>query len=144
MANLDIKLQKDMLTWISKDEKATIDKSSGDCFVGDGSFLKKVNFVYINESFLTEINCVKTLQIESMNAWKKVEVKEDAGERVFCRKKIKYKKFKTDNSFCYVNEKYLKYFDSKAEYRVKSEKDAILVFENNSLVGIIMPFLVKD
>lgn len=144
MANLDVKLQKDMLTWISKGEKATIDKSSGERFIGNGSFLRKVNCAYINESFLTEINCVKSLQNDSLDAWKRVEVREDAGERLLGKKKIKCKKFKTNNSFCYVDEKYLKYFDSKAEYRIKNEKNAVLVFENNSLTGIIMPFLVKE
>lgn len=46
---------------------------------------------------------------------------------------------------CFVNPKNLKYFDLKeAVFMVKDEISGVLVYENNILVGLVMPVLAKE
>ena len=43
----------------------------------------------------------------------------------------------------WVNSKYLKYFDKDATFYIKDKKSLIIVRENDNIVGVICPYIIK-
>lgn len=51
--------------------------------------------------------------------------------------------FVCGNDFIYINEKILKNYDKNATFKGSNEKSPLYVFENDEMVSIILPIIVK-
>lgn len=59
-------------------------------------------------------------------------------------KKVRLMKVTSEDRSACVNEKYTKYFDKDALYYVSSWNRPVMVFEQDQMVGLIFPVVVKN
>ena len=71
---------------------------------------------------------------------------EDGGliDKVIRGKKIRLHLFKVDDTTIYVDEDYVKYFDSEAYFKGTTAKAPLFVYELGELVGLILPVYIGD
>jgi len=59
------------------------------------------------------------------------------------QKKTNLHKFMVDDKAIYVKEDYLKFFESDAHFEGTNDRSPLYVYENNELVGLILPVIYK-
>lgn len=59
-------------------------------------------------------------------------------------KKIPCRRLVSEKSMCFIQNKYLKYFDSDATYYIHSFNALVFVVENDELVGAICPVNIRE
>ena len=70
-------------------------------------------------------------------AWKTDELK-------ILDNKITAIKLVSENSHVWINEKFLKDYDSNCTFKISNIKSPVFVYENEIIVGLILPIFVKE
>lgn len=133
--NREIKAQKDFLTWLSKGKDIYIINNS---FYGNDCFARKIDNLFLDKNFFKEKEVIL-----SSKASEKVFLIEECEPIKVKRSIVKAKRLKSDNYICYVDSRYLDYFNDDCYFEISGEFDLIKVYEDNVLTGIISPFIMK-
>lgn len=133
--NREIKAQKDFLTWLSKGKDIYIINNS---FYGNDCFARKIDNLFLDKNFFKEKEVIL-----SSKASEKVFLIEECEPIKVKRSIVKAKRLKSDNYICYVDSRYLDYFNDDCYFEISGEFDLIKVYEDDVLVGIISPFIMK-
>lgn len=133
--NREIKAQKDFLTWLSKGKDVYIINNS---FYGNDCFARKIDNLFLDKNFFKEKKVIL-----SSKASEKVFLIEECEPIKVKRSIVKAKRLKSDNYICYVDSRYLDYFNDDCYFEISGEFDLIKVYEDNVLTGIISPFIMK-
>ena len=133
--NRAIKAQKDFLTWLSKGKDVYIINNS---FYGNDYFARKIDNLFLDKNFFKE----KEVPISLKQSEKVLSIEECEPIKVK-RSIIKAKRLKSNNYICYIDSRYLDYFNDDCYFEITGEFDSIKVYENNIFVGIICPFIMK-
>lgn len=133
--NREIKAQKDFLTWLSKGKDVYIINNS---FYGNDCFARKIDNLFLDKNFFKE----KEVILSSKTSEKVLSIEECEPIKVK-RSIIKAKRLKSNNYICYVDSRYLDYFNDDCYFEISGEFDLIKVYEDNVLTGIISPFIMK-
>lgn len=133
--NREIKAQKDFLTWLSKGKDVYIINNS---FYGNDCFARKIDNLFLDKNFFKEKEVIL-----SSKASEKVFLIEECEPIKVKRSIVKAKRLKSDNYICYVDSRYLDYFNDDCYFEISGEFDLIKVYEDNVLTGIISPFIMK-
>lgn len=133
--NREIKAQKDFLTWLSKGKDIYIINNS---FYGNEYFARKIDNLFLDKNFFKE----KEVILSSKTS-EKVSLIEECEPIKVKRSLVKAKRLKSDNYICYVDSRYLDYFNDDCYFEISGEFDLIKVYEDNVLTGIISPFIMK-
>ena len=133
--NREIKAQKDFLTWLSKGKDVYIINNS---FYGNDCFARKIDNLFLDKNFFKEKEVIL-----SSKASEKVFLIEECEPIKVKRSIVKAKRLKSDNYICYVDSRYLDYFNDGCYFEISGEFDLIKVYEDNVLTGIISPFIMK-
>lgn len=64
--------------------------------------------------------------------------------KVIANGKIQVVKIENSNSYAWVNVKYLEYFDDKVSYKIIDPKNPVFVYENDELVGLVLPVFIGE
>ena len=62
----------------------------------------------------------------------------------FSKKEISVVKITNDNTYAWINETYLKEFEVDCTFKISSPKSPVFVYEEDELVGLILPVHVKE
>lgn len=133
--NREIKAQKDFLTWLSKGKDVYIINNS---FYGNDCFARKIDNLFLDKNFFKEKEVILSSKISE-----KVFLIEECEPIKVKRSIVKAKRLKSDNYICYVDSRYLDYFNDDCYFEISGEFDLIKVYEDNVLTGIISPFIMK-
>lgn len=133
--NREIKAQKDFLTWLSKGKDVYIINNS---FYGNDCFARKIDNLFLDKNFFKEKEVIL-----SSKASEKVFLIEECEPIKVKRSIVKAKRLKSDNYICYVDSRYLDYFNDDCYFEISGEFDLIKVYEDNVLTGIISSFIMK-
>lgn len=133
--NREVKAQKDFLTWLSKGKDVYIINNS---FYGNDCFARKIDNLFLDKNFFKEKEVIL-----SSKASEKVFLIEECEPIKVKRSIVKAKRLKSDNYICYVDSRYLDYFNDDCYFEISGEFDLIKVYEDNILTGIISPFIMK-
>lgn len=133
--NREIKAQKDFLTWLSKGKDVYIINNS---FYGNEYFARRIDNLFIDKIFFKE----REVSISSEQSEKVLSIEECEPIKIK-RSIIKAKKLKSENYICCVDSRYLDYFNNDCYFEITGEFNLIKVYENNTFVGIIAPFVIK-
>lgn len=133
--NREIKAQKDFLTWLSKGKDVYI---INNCFYGNDCFARKIDNLFLDKKFFKE----KEIILSSKTS-EKVFLIEECEPIKVKRSIVKAKRLRSDNYVCYVDNRYLDYFNDDCYFEISGEFDLIKVYEDDVPVGIISPFIMK-
>lgn len=133
--NRELKAQKDFLTWLSKGKDVYIINNS---FYGNEYFARRIDSLFIDKNFFKErevfLPSKQTERVLSIEECEPIKIK---------RSIVKARKLKSSNYTCYVDSKYLDYFNDDCYFEIAGEFSLIKVYENSVFVGIIAPFVMK-
>lgn len=122
----------------SKSETVIVQRVDDKVYVTD----KYVAFILNDSDFIFDTNKFKTADIKSIvENDLRLPLEDVHIDKIVLEDKKQYAILKNENIEAMINNKYLSYFNDNCVLKVIDEKHPVIVYENDEVVGIILPIV---